>query len=142
MKLNISIAAYFPVLSPRNNHDFETSEFENSEVSSNIEIPSKPSKRSRRRRENYIACHQCGRWCNSKSSLLTHTRVHTGEKPFSCDICGKTFSQKATLVRHRLLHSGEKNIKCNICYKRFYRKDKLTEHVVNVHKLKYDWNVI
>lgn len=64
----------------------------------------------------------------------SHTRVHTGEKPFECDICHQRYSTKSNLTVHRKKHSSDtdfhkKEHKCPYCNKLHASKKTLAKHV-------------
>ena len=49
-------------------------------------------------------CTVCGKLCPSRWKLETHSRIHTGLKPFKCHICMKAFNVKGNLRMHIRRH--------------------------------------
>ena len=80
-------------------------------------------------RSQRAQCLECGKWVVSVSSLETHMRSHTGERPFQCPVCDHTFIRKADMYRHMKSHSGERPYRCEHCPTTFSRKDKLVFHL-------------
>lgn len=52
----------------------------------------------------WAGCARKGERKQSKSTLLTHIRIHTRERPFKCKICDKEYSRADALSKHTRSH--------------------------------------
>lgn len=82
-----------------------------------------------RARAQRAQCPVCGKWVVSQSSLKTHMRSHTGERPYSCELCNNSFIRKADMIRHKKSHTRERPYVCQVCTTAFSRRDKLVFHL-------------
>ncbi|KAJ6223186.1 hypothetical protein RDWZM_001731 [Blomia tropicalis] len=79
-------------------------------------------------------CTICSKNFVQRSSLKTHERIHTGEKPYHCHLCFERFGDFSTFTKHRRTHTGEKPYGCPICGRTFSQSGNMHRHLKVVHK--------
>lgn len=80
--------------------------------------------------EKPYSCHfmPCSKAFTQYSSLQKHERIHKGEKPYNCETCGQAFTQVSNLKRHERSHRGERPYSCDVCSKGFTTSSNLKQH--------------
>ncbi|XP_071488425.1 uncharacterized protein [Diadema antillarum] len=63
-------------------------------------------KKTIKKNSTIFVCQICGKACKTNRNLVIHTRIHTGERPYSCTICGFTFRQSHHRKAHMLSKHG------------------------------------
>ena len=82
-------------------------------------------------RSVHFRCGYCSKGFHSKSHLISHMRVHTGERPFQCKVCKKTFKAKSNLTMHERVHSEKKPYECSKCHKAYKQSGHMRRHEKN-----------
>ncbi|XP_068196065.1 zinc finger and BTB domain-containing protein 41 isoform X2 [Antennarius striatus] len=85
-----------------------------------------------------LKCPKCDKTFDRAGKYESHTRVHTGEKPFQCDVCLQRYSTKSNLTVHKKKHASDapfqkKEHKCPFCSKLHASKKTLAKHVRRFH---------
>ncbi|XP_066494070.1 zinc finger protein 493-like [Tiliqua scincoides] len=60
-------------------------------------------------------CEHCDYATYILGNLRSHTRIHTGDRPYSCDTCQKKFRTASHLKRHKFVHQNLEFLKCDSC---------------------------
>ncbi|CAN9503148.1 unnamed protein product [Ophioblennius macclurei] len=85
-----------------------------------------------------LQCPKCDKVFDRAGKYESHTRVHTGEKPFQCDVCLQRYSTKSNLTVHKKKHASDapfqlKEHQCPFCSKLHASKKTLAKHVRRFH---------
>ncbi|XP_066530016.1 oocyte zinc finger protein XlCOF6-like isoform X2 [Hoplias malabaricus] len=75
-----------------------------------------------------FSCSDCSNRYSTRTQLLVHRFVHTGQYPFSCSICGDTFPRRKSLQLHSLIHQGKQPVTCPTCSDQFPDQNSLDTH--------------
>ncbi|XP_045108685.1 zinc finger protein 37-like [Portunus trituberculatus] len=78
---------------------------------------------------NTYQCPFCARDFKTKDHVVSHIRIHTGERPYPCEVCGKRYRQRIDIIRHMRIHTGEKPFNCGLCNASFNQKSNLRSHM-------------
>ncbi|XP_003790983.2 zinc finger protein 597 [Otolemur garnettii] len=77
---------------------------------------------------NVYKCPECDQSFSDNSYLLSHQKIHSGDKKYKCGNCGKIFNHRANLRTHSRIHTGKKPYKRAKYSAGFRRHSYLSRH--------------
>ena len=80
--------------------DFELSEFKCPRCDEIFKTTNDLFGHMREKHENPTKCHVCGKQMNAMANLLSHSYIHTGERPYKCPNCDYTTRTRFNLKVH------------------------------------------
>lgn len=78
----------------------------------------------------FETCTTCNKSFYTENSFKIHLRRHLNKESgkYKCKVCGQTFSQRSGQVSHSRVHTREKPYLCDMCPKRFADFSTYTKH--------------
>ncbi len=71
---------------------------------------------------------ECNKEFTRRRCLISHQRIHTGEKPFYCELCKGLFRTSNFLKKHKCTYNKRKLFNCIKCKEKFISKSQIKNH--------------
>nr|XP_036676218.1 zinc finger protein 236-like [Drosophila suzukii] len=119
--------------SPITNHSEQGEEKEEEHLPE--DQPKSSNHAQKHKTEGRFWCPTCAKFYVNKSSLTSHNRTHTGERPFNCAHCDSNFRQSGSLLKHvRDMHPQKYPYVCKLCPFGSTRMTDLKNHIKFRHR--------
>ncbi|KAJ8706148.1 hypothetical protein PYW07_010925 [Mythimna separata] len=88
--------------------------------------------------DDTVQCPVCGVQLRSRTSLATHLRSHSNERPHQCEVCTKSFARASSKAAHVKFVHREGLLECQECDKRFSSRKQWSLHMKTHREKKPD----
>ena len=78
-------------------------------------------------------CRVCPYSSKTRSNVVTHAKLHTGEKPWACRLCPYATHISSNLTKHERTHIDQPSYQCRLCkYETVFTKDFMSHETAHV----------